>query len=254
MTPTPLRKDAARNWDQIVAVGPCPGRPGHAAATERRRPPRGNRCRHRLPALRLAEALLETVATPCLEALAAHGEQALADPDPWRALEGFLTRTVEAQVGDASLAPVTAAADGRPASHHGTQESAVGRPAPRSWTGPALPERSAPIWPRATWSRSCAGSPTPYRSTAAAPPNGSTPLAATWPPCSGACGSHHPARDVRRRRRARPPAALRPPRKGGVDHLAVDARAVCRPALRGREAAARPKGVPPPPAHRRASS
>ncbi|MET8177203.1 TetR/AcrR family transcriptional regulator [Streptomyces clavifer] len=57
------------------------------------------------------EALLETVATPCLEALAAHGEQALADPDPWRALEGFLTRTVEAQVGDASLAPVTAAAE-----------------------------------------------------------------------------------------------------------------------------------------------
>ncbi|MGE7385165.1 TetR/AcrR family transcriptional regulator [Streptomyces sp. NPDC004126] len=55
------------------------------------------------------EALLETVAAPCLEALAAHGELALADTDPRRALEGFLTRTLEAQVTDASLAPVTAA-------------------------------------------------------------------------------------------------------------------------------------------------
>ncbi|MFI6444148.1 TetR/AcrR family transcriptional regulator [Kitasatospora sp. NPDC050543] len=56
-----------------------------------------------------AEALLETVATPCLETLAAHGEQAPADGDPWRALAGLLARTVEAQVTDASLSAVTAA-------------------------------------------------------------------------------------------------------------------------------------------------
>jgi hypothetical protein len=53
---------------------------------------------------------LETIATPCLEALAAHGQHALADTDPWRALQGFLSRTVEAQITDAALAPVAAAA------------------------------------------------------------------------------------------------------------------------------------------------
>ncbi|MEW2074646.1 hypothetical protein AB0941_13570 [Streptomyces sp. NPDC013433] len=44
------------------------------------------------------------------KALAAHDRQALADTDPWHALEAFLFRTVEAQVTDASLAPVAAAA------------------------------------------------------------------------------------------------------------------------------------------------
>lgn len=204
MTPTPLRKDAARNWDQIVAVGRAlvdQGTPLQLNDVARRAGIGvGTVYRH----FASPEALLETVATPCLEALAAHGEQALADPDPWRALEGFLTRTVEAQVGDASLAPSRQ----RPrTSCLAPRNSRVccGHPAPRSWTGPALPERSAPIWPRATWSRSCAGSPTPYRSTAALPPNGSTPLAATWPPCSGACGSHHPARDAHRTAQASPP-------------------------------------------------
>ncbi|WP_371675570.1 TetR/AcrR family transcriptional regulator [Streptomyces sp. NBC_01276] len=57
-----------------------------------------------------AEALLEAVATPCLEALAAHGEKALADDNPGRGLADFLTRTIEAQVTDASLATVTASA------------------------------------------------------------------------------------------------------------------------------------------------
>ncbi|MER6240761.1 TetR/AcrR family transcriptional regulator [Streptomyces clavifer] len=111
MTPTPLRKDAARNWDQIVAVGRAlvdQGTPLQLNDVARRAGIGvGTVYRH----FASPEALLETVATPCLEALAAHGEQALADPDPWRALEGFLTRTVEAQVGDASLAPVTAAAE-----------------------------------------------------------------------------------------------------------------------------------------------
>ncbi len=107
---TPLRKDAARNWDRIVAVARAlvdqgtplqlndvAGRAGLGVGTVYRH-------------FATPEALLETVATPCLEALAAHGRQALADTDPWQALEGFLMRTVEAQVTDASLAPVAAAA------------------------------------------------------------------------------------------------------------------------------------------------
>ncbi|MCX4825802.1 hypothetical protein OG883_39435 [Streptomyces sp. NBC_01142] len=49
------------------------------------------------------------VATPCLEALADRGDQALADDNPGRALAGFPTRTIEAQVIDASLSTVTAA-------------------------------------------------------------------------------------------------------------------------------------------------
>ncbi|MFD7233012.1 TetR/AcrR family transcriptional regulator [Streptomyces sp. NPDC059881] len=109
MTTTPLRKDAARNWDRIVAVARAlvdEGTPLQLNDVARRAGLGvGTVYRH----FSTPEALLETIATPCLEALVAHGEQALADTDPWRALEGFLTRTVEAQVTDASLAPVTAA-------------------------------------------------------------------------------------------------------------------------------------------------
>ncbi len=109
MTTTSLRKDAARNWDRIVAVARAlvdQGTPLQLNDVARRAGLGvGTVYRH----FATPEALLETVATPCLEALAVHGEQALADTDPWRALEGFLTRTVEAQVTDASLAPVTAA-------------------------------------------------------------------------------------------------------------------------------------------------
>ncbi|MFJ3921994.1 TetR/AcrR family transcriptional regulator [Streptomyces sp. NPDC090022] len=109
MTTTPLRKDAARNWDRIVAVARAlvdEGTPLQLNDVARRAGLGvGTVYRH----FATPEALLETVATPCLEALVGHGERALADADPWRALEDFLTRTVEAQVGDASLAPVTAA-------------------------------------------------------------------------------------------------------------------------------------------------
>lgn len=109
MTTTPLRKDAARNWDRIVAVARAlvdEGTPLQLNDVARRAGLGvGTVYRH----FATPEALLETVATPCLEALAAHCERALADTDPWRALEVFLTRTVEAQVTDASLAPVTAA-------------------------------------------------------------------------------------------------------------------------------------------------
>ncbi|MER6581400.1 TetR/AcrR family transcriptional regulator [Nonomuraea sp. NPDC001023] len=106
---TPLRKDAARNWDRIVTVARAlvdEGVPLQLNDVARRTGVGvGTVYRH----FATPEALLETVATPCLEALAAHGERALAEADAWRALEGFLMRTVEAQVSDASLAPVAAA-------------------------------------------------------------------------------------------------------------------------------------------------
>ncbi|MFD8088163.1 TetR/AcrR family transcriptional regulator [Kitasatospora sp. NPDC059722] len=114
-TPPPLlRKDAARNWEQIVAVARGlvdRGEPLHLNDIARRAGLGvGTVYRH----FATPEALLETVAAPCLEGLVAHGEQALAaadtDADAWSALEGFLYRTVEAQVTDASLTPVTAAA------------------------------------------------------------------------------------------------------------------------------------------------
>ncbi|WKU42688.1 helix-turn-helix domain-containing protein [Streptomyces sp. VNUA116] len=106
---TPLRKDAARNWDRIVAVARelvDQGTPLQLNDVARRTGLGvGTVYRH----FATPEALLEAVATPRLEALTAHGRQALADTDAWRALECFLTRTVEAQVTDASLAPVAAA-------------------------------------------------------------------------------------------------------------------------------------------------
>ncbi|MFJ8434904.1 TetR/AcrR family transcriptional regulator [Kitasatospora sp. NPDC094019] len=106
---TPLRKDAARNWDRIVSVArvlvdqgtalqlnDIARRTGLGVATVYRHFP-------------TPEALLETVATPCLEALAADARRALAEPDPWAALAAFLQRTVEAQTADAALPPVAAA-------------------------------------------------------------------------------------------------------------------------------------------------
>ncbi|MFI1153326.1 TetR/AcrR family transcriptional regulator [Streptomyces sp. NPDC020817] len=109
MTTTPLRKDAARNWERIIAVARALVDQGTTLqlndVARRAGLGVGTVYRH----FATPEALLEAVATPCLEALTAHGERALADPDPWRALEAFLARTLEAQVTDASLAPVTAA-------------------------------------------------------------------------------------------------------------------------------------------------
>jgi AcrR family transcriptional regulator len=111
MTTAPLRKDAARNWQRIVEVGrelADDGVPlqlndvarvaGVGVATVYRHFP-------------TPEALLETVATPGLEALAAHGERALTDPDPWQALAGFLFAAIDAMLTDASIPPVTAAPD-----------------------------------------------------------------------------------------------------------------------------------------------
>lgn len=110
MTPTPLRRDAARNWERIVATA--------RALVDQGTPLQLNDVAHRT-GLGVAtvyrhfpspEALLETVATPCLEGLVDHGERALADADPWHALASFLSRVVDAQLTDAALPPVASAA------------------------------------------------------------------------------------------------------------------------------------------------
>ncbi|MER6512914.1 TetR/AcrR family transcriptional regulator [Nonomuraea sp. NPDC001636] len=106
---TPLRKDAARNWERIVTVARDlidEGTPLQLNDVARRAGLGVGTVYRHFPT---TEALLETVATPCLTELAAHGDRALADDDPWRALNGFLSRTVQAQVSDASLPPVMAA-------------------------------------------------------------------------------------------------------------------------------------------------
>ncbi|MGN5376653.1 TetR/AcrR family transcriptional regulator [Streptomyces lasalocidi] len=110
MTTAPLRKDAARNWDRIVAVARDLVDQGTGLqlndVARRAGLGVGTVYRH----FATPEALLETVATPCLEDLAAHGRDALADADSWSALKSFLSCIVEAQITDAALAPVAAAA------------------------------------------------------------------------------------------------------------------------------------------------
>jgi AcrR family transcriptional regulator len=111
MAMAPLRKDAARNWQQIVEVGRQlvdDGIPlqlndvarlaGVGVATVYRHFP-------------TPEALLETVAAPGLETLAAQGERALADGEPWQALADFLFAAIDAMLTDASISRVTAAPD-----------------------------------------------------------------------------------------------------------------------------------------------
>ncbi|MEU6665265.1 helix-turn-helix domain-containing protein [Streptomyces sp. NPDC046727] len=108
MTTTPLRKDAARNWERIVAVARDLVDQGTALqlndVARRAGLGVGTVYRH----FATPEALLETVATPGLEALAERGRHALADTDHGRALEDFLSRIVEAQITDAALPPVAA--------------------------------------------------------------------------------------------------------------------------------------------------
>jgi AcrR family transcriptional regulator len=111
MATAPLRKDAARNWQRIVEVGRQlvdDGVPlqlndvarlaGVGVATVYRHFP-------------TPEALLETVAAPGLEALAAHGERALAGGDPGQALSDFLFAAIDAMLTDASISAAAAAPD-----------------------------------------------------------------------------------------------------------------------------------------------
>ncbi|MCZ4604457.1 TetR/AcrR family transcriptional regulator [Streptomyces sp. Lzd4kr] len=143
MTTAPQRKDAARNWERIVAVARevvADGTPLQLNDIARRTGMGVGTVYRHFPT---AEALLETVATPSLEALAAHGEQALAEANPQRALTDFLTRTIEAQVTDAALSPSP--------------------PHPRTHS-PAPPNSSAPC---AHSGSSCSRGPAPPRSCAA---------------------------------------------------------------------------------------
>ena len=108
---TPLRKDAARNWDRILTVARelvDEGTPLQLNDVARRAGLGVGTVYRHFPT---TEALLETVATPCLEALVAHGRQALKDDNAWHAFSDYLKRVVEAQVSDPSLAKVTAAAE-----------------------------------------------------------------------------------------------------------------------------------------------
>jgi AcrR family transcriptional regulator len=105
---TPLRKDAARNWDRIVTVARelvNEGTPLQLNDVARRAGLGVGTVYRHFPT---TEALLETVATPRLETLAAHGTKALEDDNPWHAFSDYLTRLVEAQVSDPSLAKVSA--------------------------------------------------------------------------------------------------------------------------------------------------
>jgi AcrR family transcriptional regulator len=106
----PLRKDAARNREQIVAVARELVAEGAALPlndiARRTGLGVGTVYRH----FPTAEALLETVATPSLEALADQGRRALIDRDYGRSLRDFLLHVIEAQVTDASVSPVMAAA------------------------------------------------------------------------------------------------------------------------------------------------
>jgi AcrR family transcriptional regulator len=110
VTTTPLRKDAARNWEHIVATARRyvdEGRPLQLNDVARAASIGVATVYRHFPT---PEALLETVAAPALEALAERAEQALADPDPWPALHGFLAAGIQVQLTDASVPPVLAAA------------------------------------------------------------------------------------------------------------------------------------------------
>ncbi|TLP56219.1 TetR/AcrR family transcriptional regulator [Microbispora triticiradicis] len=109
MSTAPLRKDAARNWQRIVEVGRRlvdEGTPIQLNDVARAASVGVATVYRHFPT---PEALLETVATPGLEALAAHAERALSGGDPWAALRDFLFAAADAQVTDASISPVFAA-------------------------------------------------------------------------------------------------------------------------------------------------
>lgn len=111
MATTPLRKDAARNWQRIVEVGrqlADDGVPLQLNEVARLAGVGVATVYRHFPA---PEALLETVAAPGLETLAARGERALADGDPWQSMADFLFAAIDAMLTDASIASVTAVPD-----------------------------------------------------------------------------------------------------------------------------------------------
>ncbi|WP_327047190.1 TetR/AcrR family transcriptional regulator [Microbispora sp. NBC_01189] len=109
MPTAPLRKDAARNWQRIVEVGRRlvdEGTPIQLNDVARAASVGVATVYRHFPT---PEALLETVATPGLEALVAHAERGLSGGDPWATLRDFLFAAADAQITDASISPVFAA-------------------------------------------------------------------------------------------------------------------------------------------------
>lgn len=107
---TMTRSDATRNRQHIVDIG--------RAFLAERRPLRLNDVA-REASIGVAtvyrhfptpEALLETLARPRLEDLVEHAERARDADDAWGAFAGFLTAGIDAQLADAAVQPVVAAA------------------------------------------------------------------------------------------------------------------------------------------------
>ncbi|MDT0405053.1 MULTISPECIES: TetR/AcrR family transcriptional regulator [Streptomyces] len=109
MPAAPLRKDAARNRQKIIDVARRlvdAGTPIQLNDVARAASVGVATVYRHFPT---PEALLETVATPGVEALIAHAERALRGDDPWTALSDYLHAGTAAVVADASLSPVFAA-------------------------------------------------------------------------------------------------------------------------------------------------
>src|ERR1700733_1735833 len=90
MATASLRRDAARNWERIVAVGRQLAQDGAQLQLNEVARLSGVGVATVYRHFPTPEALLETVAAPGLETLAAHGERALAGGDPGQALSDFL--------------------------------------------------------------------------------------------------------------------------------------------------------------------
>ncbi|GAB7044089.1 MULTISPECIES: TetR/AcrR family transcriptional regulator [Catenuloplanes] len=104
-----MRKDAARNWQLIVDTGRRfvdEGIPVQLNEVARAASVGVATVYRHFPT---PEALLETIATPSLEALVAHAERAVTEDDAGAAFAGLLIATLDAQLDDASMQPALAA-------------------------------------------------------------------------------------------------------------------------------------------------
>ncbi|MGW6796955.1 TetR/AcrR family transcriptional regulator [Streptomyces chartreusis] len=108
MPPLPLRKDAVRNRQKIIDVGRRlvdEGTPIQLNDVARVASVGVATVYRHFPS---PEALLETVATPGIEALITHAERTLQGDDPWAALSDYLHAGAAAVLVDASLSSVFA--------------------------------------------------------------------------------------------------------------------------------------------------
>ena len=110
MTTSPVRRDAARNWQHIVDTA--------RRFVEHGEPLRLNEVA-RAASIGVAtvyrhfptpEALLETIARPDLEDLVARADRAVTDDDAGRAFAGFLLAGIDAQLANGAVQPTFATA------------------------------------------------------------------------------------------------------------------------------------------------